>query len=221
MSFRNAFIVSVFIHASLMAPFYNQHILRQEIEKKNSVIVDYVILKEIASAITANREAVIKTPETPRIEIKKEVAVKPQPASNKKTDYQKRLEARKLKEKERSKKQDALKYASNEESAKEESELKQNKDYINYYHLIREKIRARLKTNYAYYNREGDVYLSFTITPNGTLLTYTIDRARSTQDEILLHITATSLKGISPFPPIPRSLSTPKMSFSIMISFKK
>ncbi len=220
MSLRSAFIISAVIHAAVFTPFYNQHMLRQETEKRNSVIVDYVVLKEIANAIAMNKEVVMRLAETPRIEIKKEIAVKPQQADQKKTDYKKRLEARKKKEKERSHKQDAAKSAS-EAAAKKDAELTSNKDYVSYYQLIREKIRARLKTNYAYYSHEGDVYLSFTITPNGTLLTYRIDRAKSTQDEVLLHITATSLKAVSPFPPMPRSLSAPKMSFSIIISFRK
>jgi len=217
---RGAFVVSAIIHASLFAPFYNQQLLRQEIEKKNTVIVDYIVLKEIATAIATNKEVVLKRPETPQIDIQKEVAVKPQPAPQVKADNKKSDKSSKLKERTESHRRDAVKDPS-KESAKKEAQVKQSKDYVNYYQLIREKIRSRLKDNYQYYNREGEVHLSFILTQNGSLLSYAIDRSKSTQDEVLLHITATSLKAVSPFPALPRSLSMSKMSFNIVISFKK
>ena len=209
---RGAFIISAIIHAGIFAPFYNQHLLRQELEKKNTVVVDYIVLKEIATAIATNKEVVLKRPETPRIDIQKEIQVK--------ADSRKSAKSSKLKDKIKSHKRDAVKDSSNE-AAKKEARLKESKDYVNYYQLIREKIRSRLKDNYRYYSREGEVYLSFVLTQNGSLLSYAIDRSKSTQDEVLLHITATSLKAISPFPALPRSLSVSKMSFNIVISFKK
>lgn len=219
-SLRGAFIISAILHAGLFAPFYNQQLLRHEIEKRNSTVVDYVILKEIAHAISTNKEIVLKKAETPSIDIQKEVSVKPQVTPQAKAADKKSSRSDRLKERARSHRQDALKNSASE-AAKKEAQLRQNKDYVNYYNLIREKIRSRLKDNYQYYRREGDVYLSFTLTPNGSLLSYSIDRSRSTQDEVLLHITATSLKAVSPFPALPKSLSTSKMSFNISISFKK
>ncbi len=219
-SLRGAFVISAMIHAALFAPFYNQHLLRQELEKKNITVVDYVILKEIATAIATNKEVVLKKPETLRIDIQKEVTVKPQPAPKVKTDNRKSAKSGKLKDRTNSRKRDAVKNSSRE-AVKKDAELKQKKDYVNYYQLIREKIRSRLKDSYRYYNREGDVYLSFTITLNGSLLSYSIDKSRSSQDDVLLQITGNSLKAASPFPALPRSLSMSKMSFSIAISFKK
>jgi outer membrane biosynthesis protein TonB len=217
---KGAFIISAIIHAGLFAPFYNQHLLRQELEKKNTTVVDYVVLKEIATAIATNKEVVIKKPETLRVDIQKEITVKPQPAAQVKADDKKSAKSSKLKERTKAHKKDALKNAP-VTAAQKEAQVKQNKDYINYYQLIREKIRSRLKDNYQYYNREGEVRLSFVLTQNGSLLSYAIDRANSTQDEVLLNITTTSLKAVSPFPALPRSLSMSKMSFNIVISFKK
>jgi outer membrane biosynthesis protein TonB len=219
-SLRGAFIISAIIHAGVFAPFYNQHLLRQELEKKNTIVVDYIVLKEIAAAIATNKEVVLKRPETLRIDVQKEVAVTPQPALQVKADNRKSAKSDKLKERTKSRKRDAVKDSS-KEAARKEVRLRQDKDYVNYYQLIREKIRSRLKDNYRYYNREGDVYLSFTLTPNGSLLSYSIDKSRSTQDDILLQITGNSLKAVSPFPSLPRSLTASKMSFSIAISFRK
>lgn len=217
---RGAFILSAIIHAGIFVPFYNQHMLQKEIEKKNTVTVDYVILKEIAAAIATNKEIVLKRPQTPQIDMQKEVTVKPQPSSQTKTDNKNTRKSDRLKEKTMSRKRGAVKNSS-VEAAKREARLKKTSDYVNYYQLIREKIRSRLKDNYQYYNREGEVHLSFVLTQNGSLLSYNIDRSKSTQDEMLLSITATSLKAISPFPALPRSLSMSKMSFNIVISFKK
>jgi len=208
------------IHAGLFAPFYNRDLLRQEMEKKNTVVVDYVILKELAAAIATNREVAIRRPETPQIDIRKDVDVKPQPANQVKADDKNSARSKELKAKAKSRRRDAAKDPS-AEAAKKEARLKQSTDYVNYYQLIREKIRSRLKESYQYYNREGEVYLSFVLTQNGSLLSYSIDHSKSTQDQVLLNITATSIKAISPFPALPRSLSSSKMSFNLAISFKK
>lgn len=203
MTLRSAIIISAVIHVCLFAPFYNQNLIKMEMEKKRTVVVDYVVLKEIAEAIKANKEVVLKTPETPRIDIQKEITPKQEEAKAEKS------------------KGDAAAKAAAREAEKKDAALKSNKDYISYYQIIREKIRARLKNNYRYYSNEGDVYLSFAINPNGSLSSYSIDRSRSTTNEVLLHITAESLKAVSPFPVIPKTLSSSKMSFSIMISFKR
>jgi hypothetical protein len=220
MTLRSAFMISAAIHAMICAPFYHQQMVQREMEKKNTAVVDYVILKEIAEAIATGKEIVIKKPETPRIDVQKKVEVTPQPAPQVKTDSKKSAKSSKLKERSKSHIKNAVK-DSTKESAKKEAQLKQTKDYVNYYQLIREKIRARLKDNYQYYNREGEAHLSFVLTQNGSLLSYAIDRDKSTKDEVLLQITATSLKAVSPFPPLPKSLSMSKMSFNIVISFKK
>lgn len=220
MTLRGALAISAIIHAALFAPFYNRHLLQQELEKKNAAVVDYVILKEIATAITTNKEVALKKPETPQIDIQKEVAVKPQPAPQVKAIDAKNQKSSRIKDRAMSHRKNSPKDTIKSASEKE-AKLKNSKDYVNYYQLIREKIRSKLKDNYQYYNREGEVYLSFILTQNGSLLSYSIDRARSTQDETLLQVTAASLKSISPFPALPRSLSMSKMSFNVVISFKK
>ena len=220
LSLRGAFIISAIIHASVFASFYNQHILSQEFNKKNSVVVDYVILKQIAAAMTANKEVAVNKPEPLQAPLQKDVAVRSQPVPQIKADNRNNANFNKLKERTRLHIRGAMAGLS-EGSAKKGAQLRQSKDYVNYYQLIRDRIRSRLKDNYQYYNREGEVQLSFVLNQNGSLLSYAIDRSKSTQDEVLLHITATSIKAISPFPALPKSLTMPKMSFNIIISFKK
>jgi len=220
MTLKSFFIMSAVLHAALFAPFYNVNLLRHNMEKKNAVVVDYVVLKEIAAAVAADKEVVLKRTETSHIDVEKEIEVKPQPAPQVKSDNRKSTKSSRLKERTKSHRMDAAKGAS-EEAAKEEARLHKSRDYINYYQLIREKMRSKLKDNYRHYNSEGEVHLSFVLTQNGSLFSYAIDRSASSQDEALLQITAASLKAISPFPPLPKSLSMQKMSFNVVVSFKK
>ncbi|MCX5713228.1 MAG: hypothetical protein NT033_00100 [Candidatus Omnitrophica bacterium] len=155
MSLKGAIIISAIIHAGLFAPFYNQHLLREDAEKKNSIVVEYVILKELTAAIAANKEITLDKPGTPQIEAQKEAALKPQPAAEIKTDSKKIARSSRLKERAKLYK----KLAQNAAGAGtgKEARLKRTTDYVNYYQLIREKIRSKLKANYQHYNHEGAV----------------------------------------------------------------
>ena len=220
-SLRSAIIISVIIHAALITPFYNHHLMGHGIARRNSVVVDYIVLKDMTTAAAANnRGFVLSTSTAPRADTQKGLAIKPEPFSRGKGEFKKKLETRKSGKGEGFRSAAAIRDGSGGAAAKE-SELKSSKDYVNYYEFIKERIRLRLKDNYRYYKREGEVCLTFTLASNGALLAYEIDRLKSTQDEVLLHIAQASLKAVSPFPPIPKSLPAPKMSFSIIISFKK
>ena len=96
----------------------------------------------------------------------------------------------------------------------------QEKDYVAYAALIREKIKQRLKNIYDGYCGEGDVCLLFVLTSNGSLYTFNIDNL-STNNKELRDIATLGLKKASPFPPFPKILSYDRMFFSIVISFQK
>lgn len=227
---RSAFIISALIHTVIIAPFYNHNLLRHGFGKRNSVIVDYVILKDmanIAAANAANKDVTVRTSEAP-IEVKKgaaqsKLAVKTDDAGSplgEAEGYRKSIEAGGLKEIKDAQKKASAKQTT-QEVAKKEARIKSSKEYIDYYDFLKDKIRIRLQENYRFYKGEGDVYLSFTLTANGALLAYNIDRSRSSKDEVLLHMTGASLKAVSPFKPLPKAISAPKMSFNITIAFKK
>lgn len=212
-AFRNALAVSVIIHAGIVAPLYGQNLLKPDAARVNPVIVDYVILKDMALPTVTNishRGSAINAVQKEALGIKGEAA---QPRSAVKThdrsEYRKKLAALKVKR-------------AMDQAAKKEAAIKSSKDYIQYYEALKDKVKAKLQENYKFYRGEGDVYLSFALSSGGNLISYDIDRARSAHDEVLLHITATSLKAVSPFPPVPKALSTnPKISFNLAISFKK
>ncbi len=94
-------------------------------------------------------------------------------------------------------------------------------EYVGYYQVVREKIMQGLKNLYRYHYRSGDIYLLFTVKSDGTLVGFDVDRARSAKDKTLIDIAATGLKRSSPFPPFPKDMALPEVSFNVVISFKE
>ena len=215
MDIKSAFVISAMLHAALVAPFYNYNMLRHDFSKMNPVVVDYVVLKEMTGATVTNiahKEPTVSVQAPPKVEIKKEAPESKLAVKSDDAGYRKGAEAKRLKDR-RSK--------IKREAAKKEARIKSSRDYINYYDILKDRMRARLQQNYRFYKGEGDVYLSFALSARGELLAYDIDRSRSSKDEVLLQITKASLKAVSPFPPLPKAISSPKMSFNITIEFKK
>jgi hypothetical protein len=106
---------------------------------------------------------------------------------------------------------------------KSEGDLKREArdDYINYYQLIREKVRREVKDRYTSYNKDGEVALNFILNSDGTLASHDIDADKSTRDEELVHIASVSLVSAAPFQQFPKGLSVSRMSFSLVIEFRK
>ena len=194
MTFRSALAISALAHSAIFAPFAGQNALDRPIDRDKPMVVDYVVLNK----------PVPKTLETPKVEIVKKVEVKmpveaPREAP-KKTEPAKEL---------------------NNDAAKKEAAVRSTKDYINYYQLIREKIRKRLKENYRSYYNEGEARIVFTLTSDGSLVSSAIDGSGSTKDKVLRGIAIESVRDASPFPPFPKALNLPRMSFSVSILFKR
>ncbi len=104
--------------------------------------------------------------------------------------------------------------------AEKQAEVKSTQDYINYFQLIRDMIRQRLKTNYRNLYKEGDVNLNFILYSTGSLASVKIDSG-STPDSTLVDIATRSIKEVSPFPAFPKAINLPSMSFDLKVSFKK
>jgi len=92
------------------------------------------------------------------------------------------------------------------------------KEYIAYSQVVRERLRSNLKGSFKKYYREGEVRLLFILNSDGSLYDFRIT-PDSTNDKKLRGITALSLKKASPFPTFPRTLPFEKLSFSVVISF--
>lgn len=95
------------------------------------------------------------------------------------------------------------------------------KDYTAYSKIIREKIKEKLRRNYSYHFKDGDVDIFFILKFDGSLIDLGIDRTTSTDDKELIDIAAKSVRQASPFPRFPKTLPLSQMSFSIKVSFKE
>jgi len=98
--------------------------------------------------------------------------------------------------------------------------LKKNPVYMQYYKLIRERIR---KNAYRYYNIEesGIVYLYFVILKNGSLNQISLSKTNTSASSNLIEIALKSVKSSAPFPPFPEELKTySRLQFSVSIHFK-
>jgi len=97
--------------------------------------------------------------------------------------------------------------------------LKDNPDYMDYYRIIREKIRSNA---YDYYNNSerGEIRINFILLKDGTVGDLRI-KTDSTENTGLKEIAIRSVRTAAPFPAFPESLKEyPRMQFNISIYFK-
>jgi len=95
------------------------------------------------------------------------------------------------------------------------------KDGINYFQLLREKIRSAVKRRYRGYSHSGDVRVFFTVEKDGRLSQISVNRAASTTDARLISIASDGIRESSPFPPLPRSVKRDRFTFNLTITFKE
>ncbi|MCM8761180.1 MAG: hypothetical protein NC938_00355 [Candidatus Omnitrophica bacterium] len=170
-------------------------------KKIENVIVDYIVLEESQPAVIVEAEP--KQLETPKLDTAHKVEAFPTPpivSASEKSPSNKDF---------------------SRELAEKQAKVKSTKDYINYYQLIREKIRQALKHHYKRYHKEGEVRLTFILRSDGSLSFFEVDKSASVRDEVLRDIAIRSLKEASPFSPFPKSVDLPSMSFEVTVVFKK
>ena len=89
---------------------------------------------------------------------------------------------------------------------------------MNYYQLVREKIRRCAYQNYSRTDT-GEVYLTFIINSDGSLKDIRLVEEKSSAAGYLKDIALQSVKDASPFPPFSKELDYPKLTFNVVISF--
>lgn len=94
-----------------------------------------------------------------------------------------------------------------------------NPSYINYYQIVREKIRRSAYQNYMYIET-GQVYVSFIISNDGGIKDVRLAEEKTTANNYLKDIAIKSVRDASPFPNFPKELDYPQLSFNIIISFE-
>ena len=94
-----------------------------------------------------------------------------------------------------------------------------NPSYISYYQIIREKIRRCAYQNYMRADA-GEVYLSFVISDQGQLDNLRVIEEKSAPNNYLRQIAFKSVNEAAPYPPLPKELEYPQLSFNVIISFE-
>ncbi|MDD5130680.1 MAG: hypothetical protein PHS66_06525 [Candidatus Omnitrophica bacterium] len=94
-----------------------------------------------------------------------------------------------------------------------------NPSYINYYQIVREKIRRSAYQNYTH-SVTGEVYASFIISNDGYVKDVRFIEEKTTVNDYLKNIALRSVRDASPFPNFPKELDYPQLSFNIIISFE-
>jgi len=111
--------------------------------------------------------------------------------------------------------------ALSEEQYLEQKELERLEEYIQYYELIREKIKKLVARNYRASRKEGAVEVAFVLDKKGALKNVSVDDANSAPCEALRETALKSIKQCSPFPPPPEALGKRDITFSLAIIFKR
>jgi len=198
--FRIALIISLSLHLfALSSGFLFHH--RPLERKKPQIEVTYIIQE--ASQDKIPEKFLSKLPkkyDLPKEELKKasqdkppraEEAVKQAVASDKKDDYI------------------------------EEKDLRKLEDYIQYYELIREKIKRNITETYTASGKEGRVEVVFSLSKSGALKNISVDEKKSVRNSYLKETALLSVKRSAPFPSFPPSLNREELTFSIAIIFKR
>ena len=100
-----------------------------------------------------------------------------------------------------------------------QSEKINNPSYANYYSLVRGRIKQRAYFNYSEYYA-GEVYVTFILASDGILKELQILEDRTTGGPYLRTIGLKSVKEAAPFPPFPKELHYPELTFNVVISFQ-
>ena len=100
-----------------------------------------------------------------------------------------------------------------------EEKLRDNPAYMDYYRLIREKIRNSAYQNYDT-EREGEIFASFLILQNGSLQNIQFNPG-GPENKTLYKIAQKSIENAAPFPVFPKELQEYQyLRFSVLIYFK-
>lgn len=91
--------------------------------------------------------------------------------------------------------------------------------YTTYYQVVRERIRDRAYSNYTRLS-SGEVYLTFIIRQDGSLVELQILSDKTTANDFLKQVGVRSVREASPFPPFPQDLNYPELTFNVSISFQ-
>ncbi|MBF0330629.1 MAG: hypothetical protein HQL17_01730 [Candidatus Omnitrophica bacterium] len=91
--------------------------------------------------------------------------------------------------------------------------------YITYYQIVRDRIRDRAYSNYIKLS-VGEVFVTFIIKDDGSLSGLQILESKSSANDFLREVGLKSVQEGAPFPPFPKDLNYPELTFNVSISFQ-
>ena len=91
--------------------------------------------------------------------------------------------------------------------------------YVMYYQIVRDRIRDRAYSNYTRLSM-GEVFVTFVIKADGSLLGLQVLESKSAANGFLRDVGLKSVQEGAPFPPFPKDLNYPELTFNVSISFQ-
>ena len=144
------------------------------------------------------------------------------------TELPKKYELKKESLKIKSKNIPSDEYSSSEKGAQkvkgqcvEKNTFEELEEYIQYYELIREKIKWNITKYYGNSRLEGAVEAVFTLGKRGGLKNLSVSSNSKYQSEKLKKVALKSIRRSAPFPSFPSSLKKENLTFSVAIVIKK
>jgi protein TonB len=206
-----AIMISTIVHAAVLMPL-SVTASREIPAPKKDILVDYVKLSEPPKEKAMKRDADLKMPDRPKVDLRPKVDSSPGQKVEK-------AEVARDKGVVDDEKAARTKIDADRAELAAQARARATKDYINYYQLIREKIKRNVRRRYRDRSREGEVRLNFVLNSDGSLAVSEVVGGAS--DEELASIALASLREAAPFPRFPKDLSLARMSFTVEIIFKR
>jgi periplasmic protein TonB len=206
-NFKIALVVSLICHSILFFPNPGFFLSFSPPETKTKLEVIY----QAQSTEAPERHILVSRRETPeRAETaKKQIEVKEQPAAGL-PEIDTSSETKKDEEQLLAKRSEVKPVV--------DAQMKQMREFLGYYQLLRVKIQKEVE--YPDSLNRGEVYLSFTLSGEGRLKMIKINEQASTSDALLRAAALESIQKASPFPPFPKDFQEEEAVFSVVISFQ-
>ena len=190
--FRISLVLSLSIHLMAFSPWHGLRFPNKEKEIKKEIEVFYLIPEEMP----------------------KDASLENIPQS-----YDLRKEEAKFKKNE--KEQETI-LGTDDAANNIPEEVSENlEEYIQYYELIRQRIKNIIENKYSHYRERGEVAVLFKLDSHGRIEELNYIREKSLASERLIEAALISVKDAAPFPKFPEKLKRDALSFSIQIVFQK
>jgi len=218
--FKYAILISMALHMVLFVKFYLSKDLDLLSQKEQEMVYKKKPVEEDPQ-VFAHKEAPPPPPPAPAAEITTEIPLAPDAKPSDTTPFKpgNGLAEQFTMFEHKPDKIKGLKITREVDVPMLKSEKINTPSYVTYYQIVRERIRERAYVNYTKLSM-GEVYLTFIIKSDGTLGELQILENRSMATEFLKNVGMKSVQESAPFPPFPKDLDYPELTFNVQISFQ-